>query len=95
VAVLLRARRDLTGQSQYSVTLANIAQGLMSALYAKCASCRHSSGCEVGSLFCRVWGTVLSASWSLIDLCPHWSPLDADVSGGGQLRADALTIRRG
>ena len=47
----------------------------MSALYAKCASCRHSSGCEVGSPFCRVWGTVLSASWSLIDICPHWTPL--------------------
>ena len=58
-----------------------IASGLMFALYAKCASCRHSSGCEVGSPFCRVWGTVLSASWSLIELCPHWAPHEDGGSG--------------
>ena len=53
----------------------------MSALYAKCVSCRHSSGCEAGSPFCHVWGTVLSASWSLIDLCPHWAPHGGGESG--------------
>jgi hypothetical protein len=62
----------------------------MSALYAKCASCKHSSGCEVGSPFCRVWGTVLSASWSLIDICPHWAPHEVVESGGRQLESDAV-----
>lgn len=66
-----------------------ISSGLMSALYAKCASCRHSSGCEEGSPFCRVWGTILSPSWSLIEICPHWAP-----HGGGELRTQAVQPQR-
>ena len=66
---------------QYSVTIIKIASSRIDALYVKCASCRHFSGCEVGSPFCRVWGTVLSASWSLIDLCPHWAPHGGEERG--------------
>jgi hypothetical protein len=43
-------------------------------MHSKCASCRHSSGCETGNPFCHLWGTILLSSWHLIEICPIGCP---------------------
>ena len=52
----------------------------MLALFAKCCACSNYSGSQMGQGFCRVWGTVLTPSWSLVQQCPHWTTRAASGS---------------
>ncbi len=56
------------------------AAACLSPIHSKCSSCRYFDARSLGGLgYCRHWSTVLSADWSLPNLCPSWSGLPAKV----------------
>jgi len=73
-AVLLAPRETRSAPPYGSSTFLRICP--MNPLFSKCATCSSNSGGQMAQGFCRVWGTILSTSWTWGHQCPHWTPRD-------------------